>query len=188
MCVFYWLLVLSRYLMPNISGSRIGLHLPGIVIGIPILAYHGPGSRHTYYVTVSVPICEHWTAYIFDRHLTAAALILLIRWLYKLIRHHEGIGLGDAKLMALLAAWLGLPGALLAFVLAAILGALAALILLAIPNARTNPQSWATSKLPFGTFLCIGGIVSSLWGQLILATYSAGPASRPNIVKSHRET
>jgi len=44
--------------------------------------------------------------------LAAAALILLIRWIYWLIRRHEGIGLGDAKLMALLAAWLGLPGAL----------------------------------------------------------------------------
>jgi len=46
--------------------------------------------------------------------LAAAGLILLIRWLYWLIRRREGIGLGDAKLMALLAAWLGLPGALLA--------------------------------------------------------------------------
>jgi leader peptidase (prepilin peptidase) / N-methyltransferase len=103
--------------------------------------------------------------------LAAAALILLIRWLYKLIRHREGLGLGDAKLMALLAAWLGLPGALLSFALAAILGALVALVLLAIPSARTNPQSWATSKLPLGTFLCIGGIVSSLWGQPIINAY-----------------
>lgn len=103
--------------------------------------------------------------------LVAASLILLIRWLYKLIRHRDGLGLGDAKLMALLAAWLGLPGALLAFALGSILGALAAIALLAIPSRRTDPQSWATSKLPLGTFLCIGGIVSSLWGQPILAAY-----------------
>jgi len=103
--------------------------------------------------------------------LAAAALILLIRWLYKLIRHREGLGLGDAKLMALLAAWLGLPGALLAFVIGAVLGAAVALILLANPSARTNPQSWATTKLPFGTFLCVGGIISSLWGQPILTAY-----------------
>jgi leader peptidase (prepilin peptidase)/N-methyltransferase len=73
--------------------------------------------------------------------------------------------------MALLAAWLGLPGALLAFALGAILGAISALVLLATPGARTNPQSWATSKLPLGTFLCFGGIVSSLWGQPIIAAY-----------------
>jgi leader peptidase (prepilin peptidase)/N-methyltransferase len=101
----------------------------------------------------------------------AAALILLIRWVYRLIRHREGIGLGDAKLMAMLAAWLGLPGALLAFGMGAILGALAAVVLLAVPGARTNAESWATSKLPLGTFLCIGGIVSALWGQPTIDAY-----------------
>jgi len=102
--------------------------------------------------------------------LAAAALILLIRWIYKLIRKREGLGLGDAKLMALLAAWLGLPGALLAFVLGAIIGAVTALALLAV-NRRRDTASWAATKLPLGTFLCIGGIVSSLWGQPIIAAY-----------------
>jgi leader peptidase (prepilin peptidase)/N-methyltransferase len=101
----------------------------------------------------------------------AAALILLIRWLYWLIRHREGIGLGDAKLMALLAAWLGLPGALLAFGLGVVLGALAAVVLLAIPSEPANTGSWALKKLPLGTFLCIGGIVSSLWGEPIIHAY-----------------
>jgi leader peptidase (prepilin peptidase)/N-methyltransferase len=101
----------------------------------------------------------------------AALLILLIRWLYRLIRHREGIGLGDAKLMALLAAWLGLPGALLAFVLGAVIGAITALTLLAVPGARRSPRSWAATKLPLGTFLCIGGIVSSLWGEAIIRAY-----------------
>jgi leader peptidase (prepilin peptidase)/N-methyltransferase len=103
--------------------------------------------------------------------LAAAGLILLIRWLYWLIRRREGIGLGDAKLMALLAAWLGLPGALLAFGLGVVLGALSAVVMLAIPAARTQSGSWALKKLPLGTFLCVGGIVSSLWGQAITAAY-----------------
>ena len=103
--------------------------------------------------------------------LAAAALVLLIRWLYWLIRRREGIGLGDAKLMALLAAWLGLPGALLAFGLGVVLGAVVALILLAIPAARTGTETWALKKLPLGTFLCIGGIVSALWGQPLLHAY-----------------
>jgi leader peptidase (prepilin peptidase)/N-methyltransferase len=103
--------------------------------------------------------------------LAAAGLILLIRWLYWFVRRREGIGLGDAKLMALLAAWLGLPQALLAFGIGIVLGALAAAVLLVIPSAQRGSESWAVSKLPLGTFLCIGGIVSSLWGQSILATY-----------------
>jgi leader peptidase (prepilin peptidase)/N-methyltransferase len=101
----------------------------------------------------------------------AAALILLIRWLYKLIRHREGIGLGDAKLMAMLAAWLGLPGALLAFAFGVVIGTVFALGVLIIPADRRDSGSWAATKLPLGTFLCIGGIVSSLWGQPIIAAY-----------------
>src|SRR5450631_465315 len=87
--------------------------------------------------------------------LAAAGLILLIRWFYKLIRHREGIGLGDAKLMALLAAWLGLPGALLSFGIGVVLGALVAVVLLIIPTAKTDSNAWAQMKLPLGTFLCI---------------------------------
>jgi len=103
--------------------------------------------------------------------LIAAGLILLIRWVYWRIRRREGIGLGDAKLMALLATWLGLPGALLAFGLGVVLGALVAIVLLAVPSAHRDSETWALSKLPLGTFLCVGGIVSSLWGGPILAAY-----------------
>jgi leader peptidase (prepilin peptidase)/N-methyltransferase len=103
--------------------------------------------------------------------LAAAGLILLIRWVYWLIRHREGIGLGDAKLMALLAAWLGLPQALLAFGMGATLGAVAAVVLLALPSKRLDLRAWAAQKLPLGTFLCIGGIISSLWGGQLIDAY-----------------
>jgi leader peptidase (prepilin peptidase)/N-methyltransferase len=103
--------------------------------------------------------------------LAAAGLILLIRWVYWLIRRREGVGLGDAKLMALLAAWLGLPGALLAFSLGVVLGAVVSLALLAVPSARSQSESWAVAKVPLGTFLCIGGVVSALWGGPLIAAY-----------------
>jgi leader peptidase (prepilin peptidase) / N-methyltransferase len=101
----------------------------------------------------------------------AAGVVLLIRWIYWLVRRREGIGLGDAKLMAMLAAWLGLPGALLSFAIGVVLGACVALIFLAIPAARRGSETWALTKLPLGTFLCIGGIISSLWGGQIINAY-----------------
>ncbi|MGC9159665.1 MAG: prepilin peptidase [Terracidiphilus sp.] len=103
--------------------------------------------------------------------LLCAGLILLIRWTYWLLRHAEGIGLGDAKLMAMLGAWLGLRGALLAFSLGSLLGAVAAAALLLAPAARTPSQDWRSARLPLGTFLSIGGLVSSLWGPSMLAAY-----------------
>jgi leader peptidase (prepilin peptidase)/N-methyltransferase len=103
--------------------------------------------------------------------LAAAGLILLIRWIYWLARHREGIGLGDAKLMALLAAWLGLPQTLLAFGMGATLAATFAVVLLAVSSKRLDLRTWAAQKLPLGSFLCIGGIISSLWGQRIIDAY-----------------
>ncbi|MGA3130140.1 MAG: prepilin peptidase [Terracidiphilus sp.] len=101
----------------------------------------------------------------------AAATILLIRWLYWLVRRREGLGLGDAKLMAMIAAWLGLDGAMLAFSIGCIVGALTALALLALPSSRKDEPNWALKKLPFGTFLCLGAIVSVFWGSQLIALY-----------------
>jgi leader peptidase (prepilin peptidase)/N-methyltransferase len=105
----------------------------------------------------------------------AAGLILIIRWAYWLVRRREGIGRGDAKLMAMLGAWLGLPCAVLSFVIGVVIATIAALALLAFPAARHGSASWASAKLPLGTFLCIGGIVSALWGWQIIAAYLRWP-------------
>jgi leader peptidase (prepilin peptidase)/N-methyltransferase len=174
---FLWLLVaLATFDAENLWLPD-KLTLPGIFLGgfvAAVFKYFFEGSIITPVTFAnfffSSPMQSFWLSRLASI-LAAAALILLIRWLYKLIRHREGIGLGDAKLMALLAAWLGLPGALLAFALGVFLGALTALLLLAIPKARTQSESWSLTKLPLGTFLCIGGIVSSLWGQPIIAAY-----------------
>ncbi|MGA2633826.1 MAG: prepilin peptidase [Terracidiphilus sp.] len=170
MMVFYWLLIGLAVLdaehlwLPNL------ITLPGIALGI--IFYCAKIGQLQWFLLVNP---WPWILKALGGRLLAvvlaAALILLIRWLYKLIRHREGIGLGDAKLMALLAAWLGLPGALLSFALGVILGALAALVLLALTKPKAQSESWSLTKLPLGTFLCIGGIVSSLWGQPIIAAY-----------------
>ncbi len=103
--------------------------------------------------------------------LIAGGTIMLIRSVYWVLRHREGMGLGDAKLMAMLTAWLGLEAGILAFAIGVVLGALFAVVLLAWPTGRDSPQPWAAIRLPLGTFLCVGGLVSALWGQPILAAY-----------------
>ena len=95
----------------------------------------------------------------------AACILLFIRFAYKTLRHREGLGFGDIKLIAMIAAFLGFWPAILALFLGVILCAFYAITLLARSRAT------ATTRLPLGTFLCIGGIVSSLWGQPILAAY-----------------
>ncbi|MFZ0744206.1 MAG: prepilin peptidase [Terracidiphilus sp.] len=175
-----WLLIALSVLDAEHLWLPNKLTLPGIALGFVFSVL-----RFAFLVKVDsltgLPLTEEFESTRFGLYgvagmsllaiLAAAGLILLFRWVYWLIRRQEGIGLGDAKLMAMLAAWLGLPGALLAFALGVLLGSVAALVILVVPSARREPGSWAMSKLPLGTFLCIGGVIGSLWGQQIIAAY-----------------
>jgi leader peptidase (prepilin peptidase)/N-methyltransferase len=178
--ILIWLLVGLAMLDAEQFWLPDFLTLPGAAIGL-LYAFLEPFILRKLDSLTRLPLTEGmegmrlglWTPGIVRlcEVLAAAALILLIRWVYWLIRRREGIGLGDAKLMAMLAAWLGLPGALLAFGLGVVLGALVAVVLLAVPSARSSSESWAVTKLPLRTFLCVGGIITSFWGSEILAAY-----------------
>ena len=76
------------------------------------------------------------------------------------------LGLGDAKLAALLGAWLGLKGLGVAVGLAVLLGAVFGLV------GRLSGKLAARQPFPFGPFLAFGGLLSwlacnQIWGFVI---------------------
>lgn len=95
----------------------------------------------------------------------AAAIPLTIRAIYKAVRHREGLGLGDAKLLAMIAAFLGFWNAIFALFVGVILAAIYAVTLLARRRAT------ATTRIPLGTFLCLGGLLAILLGEPMIAWY-----------------
>jgi len=96
----------------------------------------------------------------------AALLLLLIRKTYKTLRHRDGMGFGDVKLLAMIVAFLGFwPGMLSLFL--GVLGA-AAYGLLKIARG----QAEKSSKLAFGSFLAIGGLVTAQIGDRIIEAYT----------------
>jgi leader peptidase (prepilin peptidase)/N-methyltransferase len=99
--------------------------------------------------------------------LGAAALILLIRGIYWLVRQREGMGLGDVKLFALIAAWLGPWQALLAL----FLGIVAAAIFGLLCMARRSSGTTRTQHLPLGSFLCAAAIYAIFCGEQNLKWY-----------------
>ena len=172
--IFLWLLIALLTLDASELWLPDWLTLPGILAGFALLQaqailvglspFHDTSKSQSVWYEAAQALKHS-----LDGAAVAGGLILLIRWIYWLVRRREGIGLGDAKLMAMLGAWLGFPGALLSFVIGVLLGALVALIALALP--RREGQTWAATKLPLGTFLCIGGIIAALWGEPILNAY-----------------
>lgn len=97
----------------------------------------------------------------------AALLLLLIRWLYKAIRHRDGMGLGDVKLLAMIAAFVGFWPAILSLFLGTLAAAVYGVILLA------RGRAGATFRLAFGSFLSIGGLISALFGNRLINMYIA---------------
>lgn len=172
LALFCWLLVALAVLDAEHLWLPDWLTWPGILAGLLLSILLQPIVRAPQLISQGRNTHLRSAAASLLSALLAALLILLIRWLYKLLRHREGVGLGDAKLMALLGAWLGLEGALLAFGIGVVLGAIVAVIALALPASGSgDQQAWALRKMPLGTFLSIGGIVSALWGQPLIAAY-----------------
>ncbi|NJL02111.1 MAG: prepilin peptidase [Spirulinaceae cyanobacterium RM2_2_10] len=88
-----------------------------------------------------------------------------IAWLGSLAFGRTAMGAGDAKLAAMLGAWLGLRQLLLISFLACLFGALVGIGVIALGwRSRQQP-------LPFGPFLALGALISVFWGEIIIDTY-----------------
>ncbi|MDB5406571.1 MAG: type 4 prepilin peptidase 1 [Rhodospirillales bacterium] len=97
--------------------------------------------------------------------------IVVLRWLYYLVRRREGIGLGDAKLLAAAGAWVSWTG--LASVV--LIGALTGLSAMLARRWRTGePLSYA-DRVPFGAFLCLGTWLVWLYGPIEVQFFPSGP-------------
>jgi leader peptidase (prepilin peptidase)/N-methyltransferase len=97
--------------------------------------------------------------------LGSASLLFLVRWLYKRIRRSEGMGLGDVKLLAMIAAFLGFWPAILALFAGVLAASVYGVALLARGKAH------ATTRLPFGSFLAAGGLIAALFGPTLIDKY-----------------
>ncbi len=125
------------------------LTLPGIAVGLALSSWAPFGG---------------WRAALAGAALGGGLLVAVWGGWY-LLRGEHGIGLGDAKMLAMIGAFLGWKGMLVAFVAATAAGA--AVGVAAIAAGRTGRRG----KLPFGVFLALGGVIGLFWGQAIADAY-----------------
>jgi leader peptidase (prepilin peptidase)/N-methyltransferase len=96
----------------------------------------------------------------------AALILLLIRWAYKALRKREGLGLGDVKLLAMIAAFLGFWPAILTLFIGTLLASAYGLLL--IVRRRAD----GLTRLPLGSFLGAAGLFAALFGNRIITWYT----------------
>jgi len=84
---------------------------------------------------------------------------------YLYFRGKEGMGLGDAKLLAMIGAFIGYKPMLLTIMVGALMGSVVGLSLFALKITRWD------QRLPFGVFLALGAVVSMFFHREVLTWY-----------------
>ncbi len=92
--------------------------------------------------------------------------ILLVAKLYEWVRHREGMGLGDVKMVAMIGAFLGLQGGLLTLIIASMAGGIGGLLFILLTGRNAS-----TYQLPFGAFLGIAAMVVGMFGESLMRWY-----------------
>jgi leader peptidase (prepilin peptidase) / N-methyltransferase len=133
---------LEHHLLPNV------ITLPGIVIGFMFSFVNPPG----------------WKDALIGILVGGGGLFLIAEGYYR-IRHEEGLGMGDVKMLAMVGAFLGWQLTLLTLMLASFAGTIIGVGMIATGRGTMK------YALPFGTFLAIGAAVASAVGQGMLDWY-----------------
>ncbi|OMH40519.1 prepilin peptidase [Desulfurobacterium indicum] len=96
-----------------------------------------------------------------------AGIILFIIESYFIFRNKEGMGYGDANIMAVIGAFLGWKKVFFVIFFASLIGAIVGIIFIISGKDSESP-------LPFGPFLAIGGYLTIFLGDLLLKFYLGG--------------
>jgi leader peptidase (prepilin peptidase)/N-methyltransferase len=134
---------LDTFLIPDI------LSLPGIALGLALSFF--------------TPRLSWWESLM--GIILGAGIFYLIAAAYALVRHKEGLGGGDIKLLGMIGAFIGWKGVPFTILVSSVSGAIVAL-----------PLMWRSGKglgsaLPFGPFLAFGAISYIFWGELFYRWY-----------------
>ena len=87
--------------------------------------------------------------------------VWLMNFIYRTLKKQSGIGMGDAKLLAALGAWLGADALPEILLIASLSGLVGGLLWLKWQKSQIN------HPFPFGPFLAFAGIIELLWPQAI---------------------
>jgi len=140
--VVLFVIDLRHRILPNV------ITVPGTFIGLALSVFLPPG----------------WISSVIGVAVGGGVLFGIAETYYR-VRHLEGLGMGDVKMLAMIGAFLGWQLALVTLVLASLGGALVGVWLMA--TRRGGMQA----ALPFGTFLAVAAAIAAVAGESLVAWY-----------------
>ena len=170
MCVFSAMLValvfsdLEMRILPDeltLGGTLVGL-LFAIFVPVP----ESIVQAMLWFAGRQVSGRTHWLVESAAGAIVPALLLWAAGWIYERVRHREGLGLGDVKLIAMVGSFLGLSGALLTLAGGSLAGSL-----IGYAYIRATSKDASTYELPLGTFLSIAALVLGLTAPKVLNWY-----------------
>jgi len=142
MLVVLFAIDLEHQLLPNV------ITLPGIIVGLIASTVLPPGFVDALIGT-----------------LIGGGVLWLIAEAYYRFSGHEGMGGGDIKMLAMIGAFLGWKLVIITLVLSSFAGSIIGLSVIAVKRGGLK------YALPYGTFLALGALVASLFGDQIVTWY-----------------
>jgi leader peptidase (prepilin peptidase)/N-methyltransferase len=133
---------LEHQLLPNV------ITVPGIVVGFALSFLTGLG----------------WSSSLIGI-VIGGGILLGIAEAYYRVRHEEGLGMGDVKMLAMIGAFLGWPATLMTLMMGSLAGSIVGVLIIVL---RRGDMKYA---LPFGTFLAMGAALSATIGPNLLSWY-----------------
>jgi leader peptidase (prepilin peptidase)/N-methyltransferase len=125
--------------------------LTGIVAGIALSFASGGRSPASAFIGAAVGAGGLW----------------LVAFVYERIAGHEGMGLGDVKMLGMIGAFLGPWGVLVTILLASVTGSIVGVALIAAGAGDRK------LRLPFGVVLAVGAIAAFFFGGTLVDRYRA---------------
>ena len=133
---------LEHHLLPNV------ITLPGIVIGFAFSFLTPPG----------------WIASLIGI-LVGGGVLWAVAEAYYRLRHEDGLGMGDVKMLAMIGAFVGWKLTLMTLMMASLAGSVVGVLFI------VSQRGGLKYALPFGTFLALGAALAATVGPGVLDWY-----------------
>ena len=155
---------LSDYILPD------EITLGGLVLAFALIPFVPVEDRFTGIIWLFAgEKPEQWIVSLIESGFAAVfigGLLFVLRSSYFRVRKVEGLGLGDVKMMTMVAAFWGFAPTITILMIGSIVGALTGLAIVVIGRKR-----WS-HELPFGSYLGAASIIVAVWGDDILEWYT----------------